>query len=435
VKPKKHLSFSSLIKTISQRVRKIEDTRQEVKVSHKIHDCCMSGLAMMFFQDPSMLEFQTRLQKQLNINNLKTMFNVSSIPKSTQLRDVIDIIPSQTFDPIFSDFFRALQRDKQLEKFQFLNGMYLIPIDGTQYFSSGAISCPSCLIKNHRNGDTTYSHQVLGASIVHPDIRQVIPLAPEPIQNIDGRIKQDCERNAGKRLLKKIRASHPKLKIIIAGDGLYANYPFIDELRINGMSFILVAKPGDHAFLFKCLSILKKQDKIHALEFVDTKGRRHIYEWVNGIPLNESRQDDNVNYLEYTLIADDKISFQCSWVTDIPVDQANIEMIVKGGRARWKIENENFNTLKNQGYHAEHNFGHGNQHASLNFFLFTLLAFFVHQILELTDPLFQKCRSEFSSRKEFWNQLRCTIRILVFSRFTDLLKFVISPPEKAMPPP
>jgi hypothetical protein len=93
-----------------------------------------------------MIEFQIRLQKQNNINNLKTMFGVNSIPKSTQLRDVIDTIQSQSFDPIFSDLFRALQRDKQLEKFQFLNGMYLIPIDGTQYFSSGVISCPSCLL-------------------------------------------------------------------------------------------------------------------------------------------------------------------------------------------------------------------------------------------------------------------------------------------------
>lgn len=434
VQPKKHLGFSSLIKTISHRVLQIEDTRQEAKVSHEIHDCCMSGLAMMFFQDPSMLEFQTRLQKLININNLKTMFGVSSIPKSTQLRDVIDTIAPQSFNPIFSDFFRALQRDKQLEKFQFLNGMYLIPIDGTQYFSSGAISCPSCLIKNHRNGTTTYSHQVIGAAIVHPGLRQVIPLAPEPIQNIDGRIKQDCERNAGKRLLKKIRATHPRLKIIIAGDDLYANYPFIDELRINGMSFILVAKPGDHAFLFECLSTLKQKNKTHTLEFNDTQGRRHIYEWANGLPLNQSRQADSVNYLEYTIITDDEVAFHCGWVTDIPVDKTNIEMLVKGGRARWKIENENFNTLKNLGYHAEHNFGHGSQHASLNFFLFTLLAFFVHQILELTDPLFQKCRSEFSSRKEYWNQLRCTNRVLVFRSFEHLLRFIISPPEEAMPP-
>ena len=110
VKPKKHLSFSSLIKTISQRVLQIKDTRQGAKVSHEIHDCCMSGLAMMFFQDPSMLEFQMRLQKQLNINNLKTMFNVGSIPKSTQLRDVIDIIASQSFDPDIRLFPRFTKR-------------------------------------------------------------------------------------------------------------------------------------------------------------------------------------------------------------------------------------------------------------------------------------------------------------------------------------
>jgi hypothetical protein len=434
VKPKKHLSFNSLRKTISQRVLRIEDPRQKAKVGHEIHDCCLSGFAMMYFQDPSMLEFQTRLQEQRNTNNLKTLFNVRSIPKATQLRDVIDIIPSESFDPVFSDFFRSLQRSRQLEKFQFIDNMYLMPIDGTQYFSSKTISCPSCLIKNHRNGDTTYSHQVLGVSIVHPDLRQVIPLAPEPIQNIDGTAKQDCERNAGKRLMQKIRTTHPKLNIIITGDGLFSNQPFLDELKINRMSYILVAKPGDHKFLFECLSILKTCDETNKLEFIDQKGRKHIYEWCNGIPLNGSQHADNVNCFEYTILSDDKITFHCSWVTDIPINLSNVKMLVKGGRARWKIENENFNTLKNLGYHAEHNYGHGKQYASFNFFLFILIAFFMHQILELSDPIYQQCRSKFSSRKEYWNQLRCTLRILVFKKWEHLLKFIISPPPESLPP-
>lgn len=433
MKLKKHLSFSSLRKTISRRVLQIEDPRQEAKVDHEIHDCCLSGLAMMFFQDPSMLEFQTRLQDQLNQNNLKTLFNVSSIPKATQLKDVVDLIASESFDPIFSDFFRSLQRSKQLAQFQFLNGMYLIAFDGTQYFSSHAISCPCCLTKKLKNGETNYSHQVIGAAIVHPDHRQVIPLAPEPIQNSDGSSKQDCERNAGKRILKKIRAAHPKLKIIIGGDSLYANQPFITELKIAGMSYILVAKPGDHKFLFAYISAIKERNEINQLEFIDAKKRRHIYEWINGVPLNGTQQADNVNFFAYTLIANGEKTFHCSWVTDMLIDQTNIETLVKGGRARWKIENENFNTLKNQGYHADHNFGHGKAHASLNFFLFNLLAFFIHQIFELTDPLYQKCRRKFSARKEYWNQLRCTIRILVFRSWEHLLNFIISPPEK--PPP
>jgi hypothetical protein len=434
VPQKKYLSFNSLRKIISQRVLQIEDPRQEAKISHEIHDCCLSAFAMMYFQDPSMLEFQTRLQDRLHSNNLKTLFDVHSIPKATQLRDVVDIIGSESLDPIFSDYFRSLQRAKQLEKFQFLNGMYLMPVDGTQYFSSKTISCPGCLTKKHKNGDTTYSHQVLGVSIVHPDMPQIIPLAPEPIQNIDGSSKQDCERNAGKRLLNKIRTTHPKLKIIITGDGLYSNQPFIDALKKNRMSFILVAKPGDHKFLFNCLSIIKQLKKINTLEFLDSKGRRHLYEWVNDIALNRTEQAGNVNFFEYTIISNDKISFHCTWVTDIPINEANVKMLVKGGRARWKIENENFNTLKNLGYHAEHNFGHGQEHASFNFFLFILIAFFMHQILELSDPLFQQCRAKFSARKEYWNQLRCTIRILVFSNWEHLLKFIISPLEETKPP-
>ena len=142
---KKYLSFNSLRKIISQRVLQIEDPRQEAKVGHEIHDCCLSAFAMMYFQDPSMLEFQTRLQDRLHTNNLKTLFDVHSIPKATQLRDVVDIIGSESLDPVFSDYFRSLQKSKQLEKFQFLNGMYLMPVDGTQYYSSNTISCPDCL--------------------------------------------------------------------------------------------------------------------------------------------------------------------------------------------------------------------------------------------------------------------------------------------------
>ncbi len=433
MKSKKNLNFTSLRKTFSERALQIKDPRQEVKVSHEIHDYCLSGFAMMHFQDPSILEFQTRLKEQIHRDNLETLFNVRSIPKATQLRDVIDIIPTESFNPIFSDYLRVLQRSKQLEQFQLLDGMYLIPIDGTQYFSSERVSCSSCLRKELKNGNTLYYHQVIGAAIVHPALRQVIPLAPEPIQNIDGNSKQDCERNAGKRILEKIRTVHPKLKIIIAGDDLYSNQPFVDALKENRMSFILVAKETDHSVLFDRVSKLKGQNEVSTLEAHGIKELLIIYEWVNDVPLNGTKNADNVNFFECTILSDDKVTFHCSWVTDIHIDEKNIEMLVKGGRARWKIENENFNTLKNHGYHAEHNFGHGQDYASINFFIFILLAFFVHQILELTDPLFQKCRGKFSARKEFWNQLRCTIRIMVFRNWEDLMEFIISP-EKWIPP-
>jgi hypothetical protein len=107
--------------------------------------------------------------------------------------------------------------------------------------------------------------------------------------------------------------------------------------------------------------------------------------------------------------------------------------LVQGGRARWKIENETFNTLKNQGYHVEHNFGHGHRHLSVNFFILNLLAFFIHQILQLCDRGYQHCRSKFSSRQEYWNNLRAAIRIMLFRDYEHLLRNVADPPEIRAP--
>jgi hypothetical protein len=386
---------------------------------------------MMFFQDLSIHAFQRRLQDKQQLNNLKTMFSVSAIPQSTQLRTALDDIASTHIEGLFEDLFRPLQRGKQLEMFEFMDGQYLVPLDGVQYFSSNNISCDCCLRKVINK--TTYYHQVLAATIVCPGIKQVLALAAEPIQNFDGSTKQDCEINAGKRIVHKIRSAHPKLRIIIVGDGLYSKQPFIDEIKQAAMSYILVAKPDDHIFLNQWFSDFQKMGETHRLEIKDVKKGKHVYEWVNDIPLNGTKDADNVNYFEYTMFKGDKASYHNSWVTDIPITRDNILELVKGGRARWKIENEAFNTLKNQGYHLEHNFGHGEKHLSYNLLLFNFLAFYTHQILELSDVHYQQCRGKFTSRKEFWNQLRCTIRILIFRSFDSLLNFIIDP-ESGIPP-
>jgi hypothetical protein len=431
---KKHLGFTALRKSLSEHFMQIDDRRQSAKVDYSLHDCLMSGLAMMFFQDPSVLTFQQRLQDGIHKNNLTTLFDVSDIPKDTQMRQVLDAIPASELNGIFADFLHRLQRGKQLVNYQFYDGSYLISIDGSQYFSSEKIRCPHCLVTESK-GKQRYHHQILQSVIVHPDMRQVLPLAPEPISNRDGSKKQDCERNAGKRLVRHIRATHPKLKITVTADGLYSNQPFIDELKTANMSFILVAKPTDHKVLFEWVNELIQLGAGGSLQFGDEKGRRHRYQWVNQVPLNGTKDADLVNFFQYQLVAaTGKVTYKNSWVTDIEVDENNVVNLVKGGRARWKIEIETFNTLKNQGYHIEHNFGHGQQHLSMIFFVLNLLAFYIHQILELTDRLYHTLRyTKFTSRKEYWNQLRCTIRILIFPRWESLLNFILDP-EKGVPP-
>jgi len=431
---KKHLSFVALKANMAECFRQIPDPRQAGKVDHCLHDVLMSGFAMMYFQDPSILAFQKRLQESIQRNNLATLFGVVSIPKDTQMRDVIDIIPTEALGGIFPAFFNHLQRGQQLNQYRFMQGKYLIPLDGSEYFSSENISCPYCLKTEPSKGPVRFHHQILQAVIVHPDIHQVIPLFPEPIQNSDGYTKQDCEMNAGKRILGKIRKAHPKLPIIITGDDLYSKQPFVDALKENSMSYILVAKPTDHKTLFEWVGEITAMGGAEHLEFIDKKGKCHKYQWVNDVPLNGSRNADQVNFFQYWIIdKNGKTTYHNSWVTDFIVSKDNVRDMVKGGRARWKIENETFNTLKNQGYDIEHNYGHGKQYLSLNFFVLNLLAFFAHQILELCDSPYQSCRARFSSRKEFWNQLRCTFRIILFRDFYHLLDYLSNPPMVRAP--
>jgi hypothetical protein len=168
------------------------------------------------------------------------------------------------------------------------------------------------------------------------------PSVVESIINADGNDKNDCERNAGKRLVGKIRATHPKLKIMITGDGLYSNQPFIDALKASHMSYVLVAKPTDHKALFQWIEELEPLQGVEHMELIDAKGRRHRYRWVNQVLLNGSRNADHVNLFEYWLIVDQKATYHNSWVTDQQVSKQNVVELVKAGRCRWKIENETF---------------------------------------------------------------------------------------------
>lgn len=429
--PKKHLSFGSLREGLSSLFNSISDTRESVKTNYSIHDAMMSGFACMYFQDPSLVQFQERLKETENKTNLHTLFDVKDIPKDSQLRDIIDSVKSDLFRPIFKNYFSRLQRGKHLLKYQLFDGLYICSIDGTQYFHSNKIHCSSCLTTNHRNGKISYSHKLLQAAIMHPDVRQVIPLMPEEIKNTDGTIKQDCEINAAKRLIPKIKEDHSQLGLIIVGDDLFSRQPFISDVLKNGYHYIFTAKQDSHKYLMDWIDAYDKED-LNILRKVDEKNRIHEYVWVNNVPLNGNTNPIEVNFFHYKIISKDKsgkekVTFKSSWVTDLEISKNNIETLVRGARCRWKIENECFNTLKNQGYHIEHNYGHGQNNLCYNFFLLTLLAFFFHQIFELTDKLYQDCRKKFRSKRNLWENLRVRITIYVYDTWEHLLDFSLNP--------
>jgi len=427
-----HIGFTGLREILFGHFDRCADPRRRTG-TYLLRECLMSAFAMMYFQDSSLLEFQRRFQVAKEKNNIQTIFKVDRIPQDSQLRDLIDECDPRCLEGIFSTFFRELQRAKQLEAFQVMDGYYHVVLDGTEYFSSDKIQCPQCLTKTSAKGHVRYHHQILQAAIVRHGKRQVIPLAPESIQNGDGSEKQDCEINAAKRMLKKIREAHPKLKIIIGGDGLYSKQPFVAALRDARMSYVLVAKPDDHKTLFEWVGELRRMGETGSMTATGPDKVEHRYEWANGVPINGDPKSDMVNFIEYRTFKKGKPAYHNTWITDHTVTMENVSDLARTGRTRWKIENETFNTLKNQGYHIEHNFGHGKLNLSYNFFLLNLLAFFFHQILAMSDPLYQKARSGFSARREYWNQLRCSIRLFVFKDWEELL-LATSDPDNFHPP-
>jgi hypothetical protein len=420
-----------LIDVLRDAFAQIPDNRVPEKTDYRIEDIYTAAFALFFFQDKSLLEFQRQLENKLRQHNLSTVFGVTEVPKDSQLRDVIDAHSYETIISVFKEFFSRLQRGKYLNRFQIFGGSYPVTIDGSEYFSSTKCGCPRCLTKTHKNGTITFHHQILQATIVHPDMQQVIPLMPEFIRNGDGSQKQDCETNAGKRLIHTIKRDHPHLPMIIVADSLYAKKPFVKELVGLGYSFILTAKPEDHKSLYADIEGLRQAKLLDTFR-VRQKDRSYIYEWSNDVDLNSRSDSPKVSFFQLTIKdADGRITYRSAWVTDMEVNAHTIIEMVRAGRARRKIENECFNTLKNQGYHIEHNFGHGTNNLSETFFLLNLLAFFFHQIFELSDTLYQSARGTFSAKVEFWNTIRAAFRLILFGSWEELLERINAPPELA----
>jgi Transposase DDE domain len=402
--PRKHLSADALVAVVRSNFEDLADPRPG-KPTISLADALMSAFAMFALKDPSLLAFDQRR----NDDNLRSLYDIDRVPSDTQMRAILDQVPPEKLRPVFQDVFRQVQRGKALEPFVYLEGCYVLALDGTGYFSSPTIHCSSCMQKEHADGTVTYYHQMLGAALVHPDKAEVIPLAPEPIIKQDGQTKNDCERNAARRFLERFRQEHPYLPVIVVEDALSANAPHLRDLRAARMHYILGVKEGDHAYLFE--EVRQREEDGERVTWVTIQSSdpavRQVYTIVPDVAVNESNRDLKVTFVRYQEMDDaQNVVRVFTWITDLVVTSANVGKVMRAGRARWKIENETFNTLKNQGYHFEHNYGHGEQHLSVVFAMLMMLAFLVDQVQQLCDPLFRAVWQKLGSKRLLWERVR-----------------------------
>ncbi len=395
------LSLPGLLKSMRQLFEKIPDPKSSTTIP--LSDHLMSGLAIFGLKYPSLLQFDQDRNEELTRANLKSLYGINQAPSDTYLRERLDEVDPNSLRKNYTQLLQLLQRGKGLEGFAYMDDHYLLSIDGTGYFSSAEVQCDHCCEKHHRDGRVTYYHQLLGAVLVNPDHKEVFPLAPEPISKYDGISKNDCERNAAKRFLKDTRREHPHMKFIVIEDALASNAPHIKLLEELNYRYLLGAKQADHKFLFDWVDTTSTTTH-H--ELIDKKGVIHRFRYLNKAPLNDTNFELEVNFLEYWEVKPNGKTTHFSWVTDLSITRDNLMPLMRAARARWKVENETFNTLKNHGYHFEHNFGHGYHHLSTVMVHLMMQAFLIDQIQQRCCKLFNRALDKAKSKTRFWQKVR-----------------------------
>ena len=404
----------------------VPDHRSPLNTKLPLPDILMSCFAVFSLKDSSLLLFVQRYK--LRKDNLRKVYGIKVCPSDTAMRQVIDEVQPSTLQLLPGRYIQMLDNSGRLAAFELkgegLDGKLLISIDGTQYYTSSKIHCGSCLCKKHRDGTSSYHHNALTSVIVHPDRKEVLVTGVEDIQVQDGNAKNDHELAAAKRLLPLICSAIGHRQAIICADALYATGPFIRAVQGAGKNFIISIKEGNQGFPFLQFRNYQLDKKTVKWEARD-RNYEYTYEFANGLILNGQNQDIIVNFMFFQQknIKTNKLTTM-TWVTDIPITVRNGASIVKAGRARWKIENETFNTLKNQNYNFEHNFGHGKKYLAQNFVQIMFLAFLIDQIQQLCSALFQKAFSICVSKKSLWESMRQVFDLIPVENMKTLFEII-----------
>jgi len=423
------LKLTRMIKGLEQTFEKFPEHRRGKNSQYEIADAGMGAFSVFFTQSPSFLAYQRDLKLRKGRSNAEKLFALRDIPSDNQIPSLLDPISPRHLEAYYRQIFRDLERDGVLKGFQSFANTLLVAIDGTEYFSSKKIACEQCSQRILKSGEINYFHSVLTPVIVQPGNEHVISLEPEFIIPQDGHEKQDCEIQAGKRWLEKHGDFYAKRGVTILGDDLYSRQPFCQALKDKRLHFILVCKPDSHVSLYETVEFLNAQGVLGEKVVRKWNGRYaeiHTYRCANKLHLNGDPAALEVNWCELTITREDTgaVLYKNAFVTDFEVSDTTIEAIVRDGRARWKVENENNNVLKTKGYHIEHNFGHGHQHLASLLLSLNLLAFLFHTILDLVNEQYRAIRQKLGRRRTFFQDLEALLRYFTFETWDEVFLFM-----------
>jgi hypothetical protein len=394
-------------------------------------DIGIAAFSLFFMQHPSFLAFQRTLHENVGQDNTQTLFGMEKIPTDNHIRTMLDGVEPKHFDQDFFFILDELASSTAPVVKNVLDGHTLIALDGSEYFCSRKLSCPSCSKRDRSDGGTEYFHAFLGATVVRPGDQKVFCLPPEFIQPQDGTKKQDCELRAAQRWFERLGQNCKKYNPVYLGDDLYAKHDICSMLLRNENSFIFTCKDTSHKTLAEFRRGLPLSKHSECSGTGDAK-REYRYSWICDLPIRDGVEALLVNWFDVTIVnPKGKTTYHSSFITNLTPSRENIVELVACARARWKIENETFNVLKNNGYHLEHNFGHGCQTLSAMLVTFNLLAFSMHNACDAVAALWQQAREVCGTRSRLFIHLWNITIYHAFQTWNSLMRTIIT----GKPPP
>jgi hypothetical protein len=338
------LSADALFRVVHPGFDHIPDDRP-ADVDMTLSDVLMSAFALFARKAPSLLAFD----KERAEGHWHPIYGLQRVPCDTDRRERLALVSPKWLRPVCTSVWRHLQRGKALEALPFLDGHSLLALDGTESVSSKTMHCASCFHRVPRNGSITYTPQLWGAAIIHPDQRAVMPRMPEPLVNRDGTSKHAGARQAAKRFVAKLRQDHPPLKCLGTDESRRAHAPPMATLQEDARHSILGGKEGDHTSLFQQVQAAEHAGRVTLYERHDrAAGLGHRFRLLHNVPLHASNGEVRGNCIEYWEMGQGKLQ-HFRWLTDLRVTTRHVLHLMRAGRARWKLANETFNTLPNQG--------------------------------------------------------------------------------------
>ena len=362
----------------------VRDQRHQSYIRYENHVLLMTRILASIFYISSMRKASEELNKEEVIANMGYVCGqeLEELPYWETINLYLEKVADQELQEMICKLVKRLLRSRAFESSRIRGRYWQVIVDGTQLASSRKELDGGCLYRVHQKGTreeyVEYYYYVLEAKLyLHENI--YVSIMTEFVENKDSEAeKQDCERKAAKRLMKRLKEQFPMLPILSCADSLYACESMFELCRKYHWSFLIRYKKGSIPSIYQEYESLRKQEKNY--QESQNNGSLCWYDHINGIDYNGYL----INLLEYGESEGKRFCF----LTNLPITLKNRAQLLIDGRRRWAIENQGFNTQKNHGFYLEHLFSRNGQ-AMKNHYLLIQIGHMISQLLDAWSKLWE----------------------------------------------